>query len=300
MFSWLYLCMPLYVHNLMHVYMCMCNCVVSAPVFFSRKGPISGCLWGDLAESVCRMWNEVQERRARGEVAACIVELDQVRIQGVSKNSWNGESLTRIRTLSSVGAVGKDLGTTIARVPQATTDNLRSMTYAVPPAECCVSIFRSLRNKLSPPFRVTLRGVVVDAQPMDTSQGGNPKRVFDLVDKYGTYVSCCAMKHNAESAALQNLQEVVLYYGTGRGPIGNARGMVYLLKDAMIIPVGQSSLLSTGKTTFDDCVSCGAAFFAVPQRFPVLGALRRLARPPWRECLLEVFSRELRPAQAAS
>ncbi|CAK0842742.1 unnamed protein product [Prorocentrum cordatum] len=189
-----------------------------------------------------------QERRASGEVATCIVELDRVRIHGVAKNSWNGESLTRIRTLSSVDAVGKDSGTTIARLPQATTENLRSMTYAVPPAGRCVSTFRSLRNKLTPPFRVTMKGVVGDLQPLETSQGGNSKRVFDLVDKYGTHARCCAIKHNAESAALQNFQEVVLHYGAGRGSIGNARGMVHLLKDAMIIPIGQPSALSTGKT----------------------------------------------------
>ena len=56
------------------------------------------------------------------------------------------------------------------------------------------------------------------------------------------------MEHNAESSALQNFQEVVVYYGTGRGPIGHSKGMLYLLKDAMIIPVGQPSLLSAGKS----------------------------------------------------
>ena len=217
-------------------------------VCFSIAGPISACLWGELAEDVCRIWQELQGRRALGEVAACVVELDRARIQGVAKNSWNGEVLTRMRTLSSVEGVGREAGTTIVRLFQATADNLRSMTYVVPPAECCVSTFRTLRNKLIVPFRVTLKGVVVDLQPLETSQGGNPKRVFDLVDKYGTYVSCCAMKHNAESVALQNFPEVVLYYGTGRGPIGSSMGIVYLLKDAMLIPIGQPSLLSTRKT----------------------------------------------------
>ena len=122
------------------------------------------------------------------------------------------------------------------------------MGYAIPPSDCCVTVFRSLRNKLTPPFRLTLKGKVVDLQPVEYSQVGNPKRVFDLVDNAGMYITCCAMRHNAESAALQNFQEVVVYYGTGRAPIGNARGMLYLLKDAMIIPVGQPTLLSASKT----------------------------------------------------
>ena len=194
------------------------------------------------------MWREVQERRARGEVAACIVELAKMRIQGAAKNSWNGELLTRIRTLNTVEGVRGNTGSTLSRLPRATSENLISMVYAVPPAEYCVTNFRMIRNKLIAPFRLTLKGKIVDVQTLEMSSGGNPKRIFDLVDNSGVYLTCCAMKHNAESSALQNFQEVVLYYGTGRGPIGNLRGMVYLMKDAMIIPIGQPSLLSTGKT----------------------------------------------------
>ena len=71
---------------------------------------------------------------------------------------------------------------------------------------------------------------------------------FYIVDNAGVYSTCCAMKHNAESGALQNFQDVVVYYGTGRGPIGTSKGMLYLLKDAMVTPVGQPSLLSAAKT----------------------------------------------------
>ena len=89
---------------------------------------------------------------------------------------------------------------------------------------------------------------MTDVQALEMPQGGNAKRVFDLVDNSGVYFTCCAMEHNAESAAIQNFQEVVLYFGTGRKPIGTSKGMLYLLKDAMIISVGQPNLLSTAKT----------------------------------------------------
>ena len=68
------------------------------------------------------------------------------------------------------------------------------------------------------------------------------------MDNSGVYITCCAMKHNAESSALQNFQDVVVYFGTGRGPIGHSKGMLYLLKDAMIISLGQPSLMSAAKT----------------------------------------------------
>ena len=77
---------------------------------------------------------------------------------------------------------------------------------------------------------------------------GNAKRLFDIVDESGLYFTCCAMKHNAESLASKNYQNVVLYYGTGRSPIGNSKGMLYLMKDALIIPVGgQPTLSVSGK-----------------------------------------------------
>ncbi|CAK0824248.1 unnamed protein product, partial [Prorocentrum cordatum] len=67
-------------------------------------------------------------------------------------------------------------------------------------------------------------------QNAGTGLGGNAKRIFDIVDNSGLYFTCCAMKHNAESQALRNSQDVAVYYGTGRAAIGNSKGMLYLLK----------------------------------------------------------------------
>ena len=122
------------------------------------------------------------------------------------------------------------------------------MSFAIPSSDCCVSVFRSLRNKLTPPFRLSVKGKVTDLQALGMTEGGNAKRVFDIVDNSGVYFTCCALKHNAESGALQNFADVVLYYGTGRGPIGTSKGMLYLYKDAFIVPVGRVSLLSAAKT----------------------------------------------------
>ena len=49
------------------------------------------------------------------------------------------------------------------------------------------------------------------------------------------------MKHNVDSSALRNDNEVVVYFGTGRGPLGNAKGMLHLMKDAFIVAVSVSS-----------------------------------------------------------
>ena len=111
-----------------------------------------------------------------------------------------------------------------------------------------MTVFRALRNKLTPPFRLSVKGKIVDLQGMVTSQGGNLKRIFDLVDGSGLYFTCCALWHNADSPALENYQDVVIYLGSGRGPIGSSKGMLYLMKDTMIISIGKPSLMSAPKT----------------------------------------------------
>ncbi len=187
-------------------------------------------------------------RRQGGGVLPCVVDLSKVRVQAAPQNNWNGESLTRIRTLTSIESVGGESGTAVRALSVPTKDNLIKLAFAAPPSECCVSIFRTLCNKMTPPFRLSVKGRVVDLQSQEKSQAGNAKRVFDIVDNAGMHFTCCAMKHNVESSALHNFQEVVIYYGLGRGPMGNAKGMLYLMKDAFIIPAGKPSLLSTAKT----------------------------------------------------
>ena len=117
----------------------------------------------------------------------------------------------------------------------------------------CCSASTALRNKLKGAFRATLKGRIMDLHPLDHSQAGHAKRVFDLVDSQGFYITCCAMKHNVDSMALVEMQEVVAYYGTGRGPIGSSRGMFYLLKDSMFVPSGAPSLLNAPKQELIEC-----------------------------------------------
>ena len=56
------------------------------------------------------------------------------------------------------------------------------------------------------------------------------------------------MKHNADSPALENYQDVVIYFGSGRRAIGFPKGMLYLMKEAFIISIGRPSIMNTPKT----------------------------------------------------
>ena len=81
--------------------------------------------------------------------------------------------------------------------------------------------------------------MVRDAQPMEMAQSGAPKRSFKLVDPVGCYIRCCALHDNAENAMLKENERIVVYFGTGRGPIGSTPGMLYLMKDSMLLSVGR-------------------------------------------------------------
>ena len=115
-----------------------------------------------------------------------------------------------------------------------------SLKYEVPHQSVCVD-FLGMKNRLVAPFRASFLGVIVNAQEVSPTSSGSPKREFDIIDKMGVVLHCCALAHNALNRQLQNNMEAVFYYGTGRSAIGNCRGMVYFMKDALIVPVGMKT-----------------------------------------------------------
>ena len=64
------------------------------------------------------------------------------------------------------------------------------------------------------------------------------RRLFSLVDNDGSWIKCCAIGMPARSLALVNGNEVVLYFCSGRGSLGTPPGMVYLMKDSLVVLVG--------------------------------------------------------------
>ena len=62
--------------------------------------------------------------------------------------------------------------------------------------------------------------------------------MFNLVDEEGSYFQCCAMHQHCDHQMLAEGQDIIIYYGTGRGPLGSLPGMLYMLNDAFILPNG--------------------------------------------------------------
>ena len=124
---------------------------------------------------------------------------------------------------------------------------MQNKPLVVPAQDVCIASFAPLKTRLNAPFRVTVRGVVQDLQDLDFSQSGNQVRYFKLVDASGYYLQCAAMHHNAHCRALEEDNEVILYFGTGRGPIGTSDGMLFALREGCIVPLGQKFLASAGR-----------------------------------------------------
>ena len=65
--------------------------------------------------------------------------------------------------------------------------------------------------------------------------------MFALVDEMGSWLQCCGIGRNGRGAVLQDGNEVVLYYASGRKGIRNSDGLVWLFKDAMVVLVGKKN-----------------------------------------------------------
>ena len=152
-----------------------------------------------------------------------------------------------MRNLQSVAAIKTLKGTRVSPTRTASSPFMQNNALVVPSQDVCVSSFAPLKTRLIAPFRVTVRGVVQDLQELDFSQQGNEVRYFKLVDASGYYLQCAAMHHNAHSRALEEDNEVILYFGTGRGPIGTSDGMLFALKEGCIVPLGKKFLAPVGR-----------------------------------------------------
>ena len=216
-------------------------------LLMDKTGPVVLAVFGPLAVQFSCEANDLQNRVSRGEKVSRIVEVDKARIVGFQKNEWNGEFRTQLRMLQTIKGVKSESGSTIRFLPQGNAPGLTSASYRIPSTVCCVTKYSSLGAQLNANFRGTFHGVIMDILPLDYTQTGNPKRQFNLVDKYGTYLMCCAMMQNSHSAALKERQEVVIYYATGRKAIGRDPGMVYLMKEAIIVPIGTPRIVSQPK-----------------------------------------------------
>ena len=90
-----------------------------------------------------------------------------MRIQTVAKSKWNGEILTPFQVLQSIATFGNQRGAELNVLGTATAPNLLSTSFVEPSTRYCINNFQSMRGKLRAPFRITLKGMVMDLCDVD-------------------------------------------------------------------------------------------------------------------------------------
>ena len=191
-------------------------------------------LYGD--ELVTAFLHESNVRRASDKY----VMFENLKISALNANDWNGNILTRTRILQSVDKFGDQKGTSFSFVDKATIHNQTPSTFLSLSSTVCISSFQNVKG-LYGNFRVTLEGTIVELGDLDFALQGDNKRTFKLVDPVGYYIMCTAIKHNAYSKASREQESVIIYFGTGRGPIASTCGCVYIMKDGLIVSRGNNN-----------------------------------------------------------
>ena len=168
------------------------------------------------------------------------MSLNIARVAAMAKNDYNGKFLTSMNMLHTVSSVEGREGSCITFPSVASSQFLLDAVYKAPTYPVCISNLSSLGQSLSPNFRGTFRGMVVEVDSvLDFSTQGQPKRKFKLVDPSGAWLNCCASGANAKHKMLFNGSEVVMYFGCGRGMIGSEEAAVYAFKDVVIVLVAR-------------------------------------------------------------
>ena len=198
-------------------------------------GPVLLTLWDDIAAA----FMAARSRNSWQEGVCTLIRLEGVRVKELPRSNWNGDCLTPMKILHSITPMEGRAGTVLSMPLEPSSPFLVTAQYTPPTSVQCVSHYAPVRAKLVPPFRCTVKGTIVDVQDPDMAQSGNPKRLFDIVDEVGFWMRCCAVGRNAGASAIVAGNVVVMYFCTGRGSIGSSGGMLYLMKDALVVKIGQ-------------------------------------------------------------
>ena len=204
--------------------------VVIDGVLADNTGPLLATFWDDCAKQLQHWISEYG--------LGFTFWIEGFKTVALKEDDWNGKVCTRIHVLQSLPLLKGEASTFLkyAVDEEATTVNMTTAAYQLPPGPVFIENFAAARSFVSVPFRASLKGFVMDcAKDCSVSQNGNPLRLFSLMDRRGAYISCIAFDRHVDDETLSNGNEVMVYFGTGRAGIGNAPSAVYLYNDAVVV-----------------------------------------------------------------
>jgi hypothetical protein len=207
-------------------------------ILADKTGPIIMTLWGEEAKTFT---SKVQQSQRNHQVV--IVDCKFVEVNVLPENSWTGRFVTQVRQLCSLQALGDRTASTIVCIASGSAPGMTTMNFKSPSSTFCMSQF----VPLTAPCRGTFKGVVMDLGQIDHSTTGTEHKTFKLVDANGRFFKCQASYHNLQCGALQENQEVILFFALGRPPLKSKDGHLYMLRDSLIVPLGKKMLYGTPK-----------------------------------------------------
>jgi len=207
-------------------------------VLVDNTGPVTFTLWDDCVYEFLRLCSGLAVEGNHN----VIVRLEHLRVAQIKKSDWHGAILTRMQLCHSVSASAISVATNISFPSIPSSPFLISEGYERPSNEVCVYEYLPIRSKLQAPFKATIAGMVSDVQELESSQSGQPKRFFSLVDDMGSWLQCFAVGRNALSQVLKEGKVVVVYYASGKCSFGSSEAMVLVGKDCVITPLGEKQV----------------------------------------------------------
>ena len=197
------------------------------------SGPITLCLWEEAVQNFQILLQNTDGRHS------FYLMIENFRVTHVPTNNYNGHVLTAMKSLHSVQQNAGQQATKLDIHTYPVSPTFEQKSYQPPIGAACISHFLSLQEQLVPPFRATLRGSLQDIRPSGYTIQGQPKTMFSLVDEAGTWIQCCGTGRNAQAKALQNDNEVILYYAAGKEGSETGDGLIWLWRESFIVFIGK-------------------------------------------------------------
>ena len=184
-----------------------------------RTGPLQVDLWQTIGEQFLE------------DFSTAVEQSDQPLLVDIS-NFWiRGES--RVQCLTPMVRAVSSTRTTIQQIEQSTQSSIKDESTAMS-SSLYVRTFACLAR--SPPFKVSIAGIVQKAEGVVRSQKNTLIQRFRLHDATGRHVTCIAFGRHAGSAAIENGNDVIVYFASGvANRSAKNPGALWLYDDAHVV-----------------------------------------------------------------
>jgi hypothetical protein len=186
-------------------------------VVADHTGPLHVDLWGSVGEKFLQ------------DVAAAAEQSDEPLPLEISYFFVRRD--TRVKWLTPIVRARTSARTTIEQIDRPTQSSVEEDTTTMS-SSLYVRDFSCLTQ--SPPFKISIAGVVQNAGRVTQSQNGTDMQRFALHDATGRHVTCIAFGRHAGSTAIEDGKDIIVYFASGVAGRANKPGALWLYDEAHV------------------------------------------------------------------